>query len=589
MRWFARIAAAVALSALAVAALTWADWPRPLFVVPLPELELTTQLLTRRNLEMDRASETKSLPEASRTPWLGFVLHEEIASRQSNFSPTQNRGDLWFVNLQDGRTFGPSDFGEEGRAAAKALALKRLAADPTDRWAHDTLTQPPYKSVVSHYAWDGRGAAVVGGLCRFDPETGRSTPIAADRAADFLVSANGETLLTFTPTQEMPQGGGPLPPPGDADFVCFDLTADPPTRTRLDFTIAGGRGQRTGWSPGRHEDSTVRVGSYALSGDGRTVAVSETWRKGETWRQGERVGPLGVTLYDTRTGRQTGRLTDYGPPLPPPVGRGQFDPAPVPDGSEAGAFGLTFAPDSRSLLLYRLYKSGLEYPPDPTLHYFEAFRSLGESRVIDLATGAYCPPPHPGYRPYRDQQAVNLILRTDDGALRTELEGNPAKPDRFRVVDADGTPRCAWRPLAAGAWGDDRLGLGAQFVPGTTGLAWIRTDRPEHWLVARARKLFKWPPRVPVTDLVWYDWAADDLRVVCRLEAVRPKGERLDLFVQPNRLAVLRQIPYGGTIEVWDAPPPRPPWAWTVPAVVAVGVLLTTAGVRLRRRPVPVV
>ena len=565
MRWFARIAAAVTLSALAVVALTWAGWPRPLFVVPLPDLELTTQLLTRRNLEMDRASEFRSLPESSRTPWLGFFLYEEVASTQRDYSPSQTRGDLWFVNLQDGRTSGPSEPGEERRVALKALALKRYAADRTDQWASDVLSRPPYKSVVSKFAWDGRGAAILGGLGRFDPETGRYTLIADDRAAGFLVSANGETLLTFTPTQQSPRVGPPLPP-GDADFVCFDLTADPPTRTRLDFTIAGGQRQDNDY----FGSSVVRVGSYALSGDGHTVAVSETWRKGETWRQGERVGPLGVTLYDTRTGRQTGRLTDYGPPLPP-------GPA------QEGAFGLTFAPDSRSLLLYRLHKSGLEYPPDPTLHYFEAFRNLGEPRVIDLATGAYCPPPHPGYRPYRDQQAVNLILRTDDGALRTELEGNPAKPDRFRVVDADGTPRCAWRPLAVREGGDDRLGLGAQFVPGTTGLAWIRTDGPEHWLAARARKLFKWPPRVPGTDLVWYDWAADDLRVVCRLEAVRPKGERLELFVQPNRLAVLRQIPYGGTIEVWDAPPPRPPWPWSVPAGIAVGVLLPAAGVRLRR------
>ena len=96
------------------------------------------------------------------------------------------------------------------------------------------------------------------------------------------------------------------------------------------------------------------------------------------------------------------------------------------------------------------------------------------------------------------------------------------------------------------------------------------------------RKLLRLRPTPAGTDLVWYDWATDEQRVVCREQGVPGKGERVESFAQPNRLALLNRVPLGGTVEIWDAPPPRLPWLWSVPGGVALGVLLTAIGVRGR-------
>ena len=548
MRWFVRIAAAVTLSALAVVALTVVGWPRPRFVVPLPAMGKSASVQSEASLDLEPASVQSDRPNRSSSPWIGFVITDtDPTGKQFGIV----RKDFWFLNGEDGRTAGPFD----GRA-------------------------------VRSHSWDYRGAAVVNGvvppsvpragpLGRFDPDAGAYTPIAGDRAEEFVLSANGETLLTFTVPKEVTAQTW-RDPPGDADLVCFDLTADPPRRQRLDFVIPQGQprpGVRLNLSP-------VRFGSVALAPDGRTLAVSELWF------HGRRSSDPGVTLFDTRTGQRVARLTDYGPPNP--VGAGE------------GAFGLVFSPDSRFLRFNRLSKP-FEVP---LVHSLPAEHRLGHftdatRRLIDLATGAYVPPPHLGYTPDRRLLPGPIVLRTDDGSRRLETDGDPAggdRPFRFRVVDADGTPRCDWRTLPVAERGGLPIAPGGQFVPGTTGLVWTNATPappPSQW-GHLLRRLLRQPAPAsgPGVEVVWYDWAADELRVVRRYAGTRPGNDSVQVFVQEGRVAVLcHRLSEGeAVVEVWDDPPPRRPWPWSVPAGVAVGVLLTAAGVRVpRRRPVLVV
>ena len=184
-------------------------------------------------------------------------------------------------------------------------------------------------------------------------------------------------------------------------------------------------------------------------------------------------------------------------------------------------------------------------------------------------------------------------LRSDDGELHLETDNSqwhPLSPvtPRFRVVGADGAPRCDWRTLPIYPGHGLVFNRGGRFVPGTTALAWVDSSPagPPPACEAPLRKLLRLPPREPSFAVYWYDWAADDLRVACRtpLRPRDPGGVQIDVRTPPGRLAVLHCDSHGtGTVEIWDAPPPRLPWPWSVPAGVGVGVLLTALGVRLRR------
>ena len=541
MRWFRRLIAAVTLSALAVAALTWAGWPRPRFVIPLPTMSQSAQLSHERDLFVDFPAGTTGRPVVtSRTPWLGFSICEtdDWAAR-----PRVTRKRYWFVNTADGRTAGP--------------------------WNGD--------AVASH-AWDHRGAAVVNGgvppafagagaLGRFDPETGRYTLIADDRSPDFLVSDNGETLLTF-PAPRGSDAGAAVDPSPDADFVCFDLTVDLPTRTRIDFTIPGGRPRTSTLL----DDAAVRSGGVALSPDGQTLAVAELWNGPK------RVSAPGVTLFNTRTGRAAGRLSEYGAPA-----------SLYHDPRDAGAFDLAFSPDSRLLRFY-YFPRPAGFDPVHSPHTVQSFPRSGNHRFFDVRTGRLVPPPVPDPTDRR-MSPRQWRVQTADASRRLEWDGNPTESDvegpvRFRVVDAVGAPLCDWQtPSGEKPWRVLAVARG-EFVPDTTGLTWVYTtpSLPDTWWRDALAKLNSRYPEA-FTEVLWYDWATGELRVVRRFSNILPALASVAAYAQDGRIAVLhRRLDEGdGTVEIWDAPPPRQPWAWSVPTGVAFGVLLTAAGVRLRR------
>jgi len=93
---------------------------------------------------------------------------------------------------------------------------------------------------------------------------------------------------------------------------------------------------------------------------------------------------------------------------------------------------------------------------------------------------------------------------------------------------------------------------------------------------------FRPPADEPVCRYLYHDWAAGEFRPVHGV----PTGPQSHA-VGPHDLAILTPTPTGGTLTLWDLPPSCPPWPWSVPAGVAIGVLLTAAGVRLRRRLAP--
>ncbi len=492
MKWFRRLACAALLSALFASALTFAAWPRPRFVVALPAMAAGEGPDTARAVAIAGATtDGGAVGLEGRWPWLGF----RIASRQPDQAVAESR--FWFVNLEDGRTAGP--------------------------WGVPN---------VRAFDWDCRGSAVVttrplndpfgpGTTCRLNPATGHLTPIADDRASDFVLSRNGETLLTFARA---------VTDHGDPDYVCFDLTVDPPTRTPIGLPVPAG--------------SRPRAGGVALSPDGRTLAVAELWRGPE------RVGEAGVSLFDTRTGRRRLVVAADSPP-------------------GAGSFRLTFTNDSRRLRLH-VGPPPQAWWPLVAADNRDKFAGLGPPRDFDAETGAVLPQTEP----LPDWSANTYSA--DDGTRRVAFDRDATWPERFRVVRYDGHPLCDWRPTHTED-GHPRLGPRNRFVPGTTGLTWTqRWQPPKSWLEARLGKFLRLPvPAATDQEVDWYDWATDRQWTV----GVYTKAERV--IPRDKRLVVLGSR---GPVEVWDAPPPRRPGHWSIPAGIALGVLVTAAGVGMRRR-----
>jgi len=250
MRWFARIAVALTLSSLAVAALTWAGWPQsgPRFtsvVTNVPPMQGLEALVHRVSAEFGTVDTQP--PEVAPRQWLGFI-------RWTMHSAGNANGLLTLVNLDDGRACDPWDGTDLGRPLPDARGVP-----VTTRRA---ASQVP-----------GGGS-----LGLIDPTTGAFREFAGDRDGQFFMSGNGETVLTFSVPRAEDAAGD-----ADADLVCFDLTQDPPARVRIDGVVPGHRITRQytrnadggwGYRPFTYERADG-VGGVALSPDGRTLAVSE--------------------------------------------------------------------------------------------------------------------------------------------------------------------------------------------------------------------------------------------------------------------------------------------------------------------------
>lgn len=532
MRWFVRIAVALTLSTVGVVALTRAGWPRPRFVVALPAVG---PLTTFSHDSPDSVSSDTYFP-THRDPWLGFQIHERV--RQEG---EVGRRALWFVNLDDGRTAGPWD-------------------NPT----------------ISAVAWDHGGAAIVRGVVpadepgcesigRFDPETLRYRRLVGDRGPDFLVSGRGTVLVTSNPGRQLDSmfGNGD---PGAEDFVCYDLTEDTLRPVRMALVVPDPKRPHT--TP--KEFARDEFGGVAVSPDGLTLAVSDLWKAAEH--------PWGITLLDTRTGAIIRRLTDLGP-----------RPARLGAPADLGPEDLQFANDGRHLMFSwtakaRVWRSSTTWSHDP----FRRFDVSGRFSVMDLVAGV-------GFR-QGDWLELHQATQTPDGSLRFETEppyqdlaaNRPATvPTSLRVVDRAGAAKNSWLRLTPEeSNATARSGHHSPLVPETTGYAaLVRMPARSPWFEACRKRLGLNAPPLAY-ELTWIDWATGRRQVLRHLPDTYVTYDVYytpTMHVGPGRMAMVVEDPSGGPgkIEIWDAPPP--PWLWSVPAGIALGVLLTAAGVRLRR------
>ena len=154
------------------------------------------------------------------------------------------------------------------------------------------------------------------------------------------------------------------------------------------------------------------------------------------------------------------------------------------------------------------------------------------------------------------------------------------QPSAYRVTDTFGAVLEDWRQLPSEF--AVQASLSATPVPGRPAVVYrydVPRAKPIHpvvfWVAGRLRP----PPDVPRSTYLYHDWSAGEFR-----SFPSSVHGRQTHAVGPHDLAILTHDNSGGTLTVWDLPPPRPPWRWSVPAGVAFGVLLTAAGVRLRRR-----
>ena len=207
MRWLLRVVVALTFSALAVALLTWAGWPRPRFTATLPKM-IEGSVINSWAIDRWNYFDSNILMQPSETapwPWCSFSFHAYL----SDCPP--GRGFI-SINLADGRVRGPwIHFGIDSRHGSSSTDCKGAAI---------VTKFNPSKPIGG------------GSIGRIDPETGAFVPITEDRNADFIVSENGETMLTFSiPVHPNTQDTG------TADLLCYDLRTEPPTPTRIELSV----------------------------------------------------------------------------------------------------------------------------------------------------------------------------------------------------------------------------------------------------------------------------------------------------------------------------------------------------------------
>ena len=190
----------------------------------------------------------------------------------------------------------------------------------------------------------------------------------------------------------------------------------------------------------------------------------------------------------------------------------------------------------------------------------------------------------PVLREFAEIDPPDVLLRYDPATGVSEAVDPKAPPDLATATAENSeppVPRSTSRMLP-----DDFLGYQqAHPVPGRAA-AVFRFDEPG---VARPNPWFDWLTRqlgrrtdagLTTCRYLYLDTETGEYRRLGRVD----DGPQTHA-VGPHDLAILTQRFGGSRLTLWDLPPARPPWAWSVPGGVAVGVLLTALGSRVLRRP----
>ena len=359
-------------------------------------------------------------------------------------------------------------------------------------------------------------------LVRYDPATAREEVVfARPDIAPFGVrlSRDLSTLAVATP-------GDPL------TFVTYDV-ADGRQRDRVKIP-----GRVGGLDP---RQNLVAACYWDLTPDGRGLVLAEAWSGSR------RIGPQDVDLFDAASGRLKWRR-DFVVSSPPDDGVSFFD----------------FSTDGRSVL------SG------PVRREFLAMVGGAVVRLHvqrnDIETGESLPESPPESHWVAAHGGLTLSLRS----LPTMLA-----PLEYRVTDSAGVAVADWRPLP-GKFGRPDRAKQRYSRPGSSAVIY----RSDEYNVPDARPWKLWldnrlgrvtPGGFMTCHYLYHDYGTGEFRDFPRVE----DGPQTHA-VGPHDLAVLTFRPDGGTLTLYDLPPRRPPWPWSVPAGVAIGVLLTAVGVRLR-------
>lgn len=523
MRWFVRTAVAVTLSALAVAALTWAEWPRARSVVALP-LGNAAGLVYFQRLSWGEAAPWRLIAGFSPVPQLAYTfLHE------------------------DGRVVGPwlpatdikaYGFDRDQRLLAAVNTPGDVLADERLDWPSTFRSQPPPESVGPN--------PPPFQLLRYDPATGRAETvltIPGRTRAETRLSRDLSTLAVAVP-------GDPL------RFDVYDLAAG--TR-RASVTVPGRRGSVN------PDDRVVAALEWEVTQDGRSLVLTEGW-DGTT-----RTTPAGVEVYDAATGRLVRRVGHAGP-------ASVMNSAPVGVGLEpdVGATRLRLTNDGAAATY-----AVTQRLPGPPRTWWDRTPDNYRRYGFDLATWRPVPAGHPTLQtgPFAGGPAVSV------GYGRAYFWVG----DTDAVVGLNAPAGEPYPGYAAVPFGiSNANNFDYQFVPGRAAFV-VRTMEP---LSTDDSFLLKWtfarlgrPARLtPLTRYYHYDGPTDEWRRFHGANGTGP-DEAPSFSTGPHDLAILTNHPgeSRATVTLWDLPP-RPPWAWSVPAGVGVGVLLTTAGVRVRRR-----
>lgn len=339
----------------------------------------------------------------------------------------------------------------------------------------------------------------------------------------------------------------------------FDLP-DGRKRTRLTFPDRSG-GLEGGHDAWHHSRPKLAAPAWELSPDGQQLLLAEAWDGAK------RLTPQGIEVYEVATGRLARRLTYRGDPVVP-VG--------LPcDSADFGVGSIVFTADGRSVgytLYRRRFADGVtRLWTIMTADVHHCNYASGDFQPAD--TSPLDPSDHFRERPVATDGDRVFWLREDS----RELEG---KPSAYRVTGASGAVLEDWRQLP----GEFAVqsSLSATPRPGRPAVVY-RYDEPRakpvdsivFWFARRLKP----PTDVPTSTYLYHDWSTGEFRSFPgSVNGLQTHA------VGPHDLAILTQDNSGGTLTVWDLPPPRPPWRWSVPAGIASGVLLTAAGVRLRGR-----
>ncbi len=380
-------------------------------------------------------------------------------------------------------------------------------------------------------------------LARYDPETGLAeTVITPDGPAprDIKLSRDFSTLA-FAGT----------------DPLTVDIYDLPDGRKRTRLTFPDRAGGLDAW-----HDSRPKLAAFAweLSPDGRQLLLAEAWDGTQ------RLTPQGIEVYEVATGRLARRLAHRDDPVPAAL------PGESPD---FGVGSIDFTGDGRSVGSI-LYRRCFNAP----LGEWSTSMPLGMPDC-DYATGEFRPEgATPSDHSYYHREGPVATDGDRSLWLRECWRDLGGKPSAYRVTGASGVVLEDWQQLP----GEIAVhsSLNARPQPGRPAVVY-RYDEPRaksldsrvFWLARRLNR----SPDVPTSTYLYHDWSTDEFRSF----PGSVNGPQTHA-VGPHDLAILTQDNAGGTLTVWDLPPPRPPWRWSVPAGIAFGFLLTAAGVRLQRR-----